>query len=138
MQQLQHDLDISNEELKKKTEYVDMLEKQYKEVLEINESLLERSKEDRQQIKEDKKERELDRKERDEDRKQRIKDMEQMKRDREQSLQMSKDINTKVNMLMSRLDQNETNGPRQPPTPRPNIAYNLRKNNTDKKNNNSK
>lgn len=125
-----------------------MLEKQYNEVLKLNKTLLERSEEDRQQIKEDKKERELDRKERDEDRKQRIKDMEQMKRDREQSLQMSKDINTKVDLMMSKfeqhninminIDQNETSGTKQPPTPRTNIAYNLRKNNTDKKNNNSK
>lgn len=148
VQQLQHDLDSSNEKLKKKTEHCDMLEKQYNEVLKLNKTLLERSEEDRQQIKEDRKEREMDRKEREEDRKQRLMDMEQMKKDREQrdmGIKISQEISTKMDLMLSKfeqhemkIDQNETSETKQPPTPRPNIAYNLRKNNTDKKNNNSK
>lgn len=148
VQQLQHDLDNSNEELKKKTEYVDTLEKQYKEVVELNKNILERSKEDRKLIKEDRKEREMDRKEREEDRKQRLMDIEQMKRDREQrdmGIKISQEISTKMDLMLSKfeqhemkIDQNETSETKQPPTPRPNIAFNLRKNNTDKKNNNSK
>ncbi|CAG2204605.1 unnamed protein product [Mytilus edulis] len=143
-----HNLDSSNEELKRKTEYIDTLEQQYKEVVKLNKNLLERSKEDRQLIKEDRKEREMDRKEREEDRKQRLMDMEQMKKDREQrdmGMKMSEELITKMDLMLSRLeqhdmtiDQNETSGTNQPPTPRPNIAYNLRKNNNCKKNNNSK
>ncbi|CAC5362849.1 unnamed protein product [Mytilus coruscus] len=143
VQQLQHDLNSSIEELKKKREYVEKLEKQYKDVVEFNKNLQEQSKEDRQQIKEDRKEREIDRKERAKERKQREINMEQMKKDREQreqDMKISVELSAKMDLMLSKFEQpnmnkdrHETSGTKQPTLdPRPNIAYNLRKNNNQK------
>lgn len=55
-------------------------------------------------------------------------------------IKISQEISTKMDLMLSKFeqhemtrDQNETSETKQPPTPRSNIAFNLRKNNTDKK-----
>lgn len=120
MQQLQHDLNSSNKEIKMKTEYIEKLEKLYTDAVEQTKFV-------NKQIEENTKER--------------LKDREEREMDRKHREQRDQELNTKMELMLNSIaqlkidkDENKTTGTKKTTLdPLKNKASNLRKKKSDKK-----